>query len=599
VSVQLEHLPQIYLALRERWQERNERMDLMRSAVAGDWDETGPDDDELEVRSPNLVQVALEDTAEAASMLPSVRVGPAGTSDEDLDKASAMEQFAQSYMDGSQAGLLTIRTLMDLVGNGIMSWAVVFDPETKTPRIEWRDPATCYPEPGWQTMDAIKQCVFARELYMTQLPVPYQAKLERFFADNDLVPSVYRDHKILLIEHYGTDEILIAGMYSEGNLHPTTGGSASWTPIEFERIKTTGGICPVVVKHRLTFDNEPRGQFDQVLNVMKAHIQLMAMVLDYADQAVYSDIWVKDLIGQMAFGGGSYIQLGPQGDIGRVPPAVSSLSVFQELEMIVDHIHVGGRWPSSRPGEIDQSIASAKFLESSAGMMNTVIRTLHMILQQAWEQALRVAFVLDKELGSSRTVAGVLRNQQFRAERDPKMIDLAAPVRVEYGMGLGRDIAQSIVLAIQAQQAGFVSTEFVQENFEGIQDVERERRRLDESVFRDIALQRLMEGLQGGSIPPTALAEIARARRNGTDIIELFDKYVAKPQAKEQANAITSGIDGMQLQPGPAPMGGPQPPAAPPPEELLGSLLGGGTPPESNSRLSIPLGGGSFVGTQT
>jgi len=128
-------------------------------------------------------------------------------------------------------------------------------------------------------------------------------------------------------------------------------------------------------------DGEFRGQFDQVVGLLEAHIRLMSMVLDYADQAVYSDIYVKDLIGEMPYGGGAYIELGPQGAIGRVPPAVSSLNVQADMAQLMDGIHLGGRWPKSRPGEIDQAIASAKFLESSVGMMNTAIRTYHQILQ--------------------------------------------------------------------------------------------------------------------------------------------------------------------------------------------------------------------------
>jgi hypothetical protein len=81
----------------------------------------------------------------------------------------------------------------------------------------------------------------------------------------------------------------------------------------------------------------------------RRHVRLMAMIMDYADQAVYSDIWVKDLIGELSWGGGAYIELGPQGAIGRVPPAVSSLNVQHDLDRLVDSIHLGGRWPKSPP----------------------------------------------------------------------------------------------------------------------------------------------------------------------------------------------------------------------------------------------------------
>lgn len=601
--IDIDLLPVKVTNLQERWRERNARIDLIKEAVNGDWDAVDPNDDELENRSPNLIQVALEDTAESAAMIPTIRVGPSGPDQEDRDRADAMERIGMSYMDQAQKELLTIRTLLDLAADGLHCWTVAWDPETEQPLIQWRDPSTVYPEAGWKTMDSTRECLILRELYATQLPAPYFAKLQNHFYEHSLDHGDWQDHKVMLVEHYDEDEILIAVLFMEQSNAPMQ-QKTTYMPIEMERVPTAKlpsgrGVCPVVIGQRPTLDNEPRGQFDQVLKVMLGHIRLMAMVFDYSDQAIYSDVWVKDLVGAMPMGGGSYIQLGPQGAIGRVPPAVTEISVFRELDSMINNIHLGGRWPKTRPGEIDQAIASAKFLEASAGMMNTVIRTYHLILKRSWEQALRLCFLLDHQYGKGRTVAGVLRNQQFKVAYDKSDIDLEAQVRIEYGMGLGRDVAQSMVLGIQASQAGFVSREFVQENFEGITDVGLERIRLDVQQFNDMALARLMQGLQDGTIPEAALVEITQARRNGDDLMELFQKFIVEPKEQQQASMLTSGLTGDQMQPGAAPASGPGVPPAPPMEALLaGAMGGGGESPESISRLSVPLGNGSFAGTQ-
>jgi hypothetical protein len=597
VTLDILELPSKFNAYEERWRDRNERMDLMTRVVKGDWQNIPslPDNEEAENRSPNMIQVALEDTAEAAALIPTVRVGASKKTQEAIKRAAAMEQMAVAYLDASQIELLTIRSMMDLAGHGVISWVVVKNEETGSPVIEWRNPRTCYPAMGHHTFDAAREVMFARDLYVKDLPPEWQVKFAEMFklVHPKQHVDVWVDHKITLVEHYDDTETVIAGMYQTMTSGMTGRAGATYQPVELERFPTPGGISPVVVKHRLTFDNEPRGQFDQVVNVMTAHIRLMAMVLDYADQAVYSDVWVKDLIGNMAWGGGSYIQLGPQGQIGRVPPAVTELSVFREMEQLLEHIHLGGRWPKVRPGEVDQAIASAKFIEASAGMMNTVIRTYHLIMKGALQQALRICFKIDKAAGGSRTVSGILRNQQFMIERDASDIDESAKVRVEYGLGLGRDPAQSMVLAIQAHQAGFISREFVQENLEGITDVELERQRIDIQQLRDMALAQLLQGLEAKTIPPSALVDIAQARQRGDEIFEIFKKYVVQPQEEQQATALTSGLTGEQMQPGMGPM--PVPPA-PPPEELMAGLFGG--PPESIGRLSTPLPGGGFAGSQ-
>lgn len=605
-------VPSLVNSLVSRWAGRDERIRLIDAVVSGDWTVLGQDDEALENRSPNLIQVALEDTAEAASIVPTVRMIPSTGSERSKKCATAMERRAVSYLDVSQIEMLEIKSFLDLVAFGFFTWVVVFDRELGTPKLEWRDPRTCYPEHGWHTMDSVRRCVFTRDLYVSQLPAEHQALIEASFKEMPYHDDVrYEDARVTLVEVYAEDEILLVATYLTNTAH--VGGKSAYCPVELERIPTVGGICPVVIGQRPTLDGEPRGQFDQVVGVMQAHIRLMAMVLDYSDQAVYSDIWVKDLVGEMPYGGGAVIQLGPQGSIGRVSPAVSSLQVQQELDSLVTNLHVGGRWPKTRPGEVDQSIASAKFVEATAGMMNTVIRTLHLVMKRALEQSLRIAFLIDNARGPERTIAGVLRNQQFLVEARKSEIDLKARVRIDYGIGLGRDPAQTMVLGIQGMQTGMFSKEYVQENFEGLTDVAGERQRIDVEQLKDMAMAQLLEGLTAKTIPPAALVEIARGRQNGDDVFELFKKYVVDPQTAQQDAMLQPGLPGMgPAMPGamdpnatPGPGGGLAPPAAPPPGDLMAALAGGppGPPgqegPGSIGRLSIPLGGGGFAGTES
>lgn len=860
--IDINDIPAMLIAFQQRHQARDERMDIIDLAVKGEFDLTDDFGDTVDNKSPNMIQVALEDTAEAASLVPSLRVRPSSMAKK--DDASAMERIGTAYLDLSQIELLTIRSMLDLAAYGQLSWYVEKNEESGAPVINWRNPRMCYQEQGWHTMDSVRNALFVRELKLSQLPPEFQTKVmeHKVPGTNPKTPAYWNDLTITVVEVVTEEEIIVCALYRDGGGGPAMGGQRrSYIPIELERKPTLGGICPAVVATRMSLDGEPRGQFDQVVRVMKGHIQLMSTLLDYADQAVYclapqtkvltenleyvevgklsvgdsligfdefpedgtyrrwrraevlktgrmvlpsyrvkledgtefvastdhkwlvgnsgntsewiptykldgrhhsrhgikvvkpldlwerdesreagylagvidgegwlsgqnegsfrmgvaqrdnaclrdtenalislgfdytksvmaatadnaggpvynlqilggmreiirllmtvrpermidkfhtlggadymgrfkrhelvrvtyceyegdvevvtlqtstgtliaegyahhnSDVWVKDLIGQMPVGGGSYIQLGPQGAIGRVQPAVSSLQVFEELDRLMDGIHLGGRWPKARPGEVSQSIASAKFLEASAGMMNTAIRTLHLIMKRALEQALRVCFVQDKASGGERTASGVLKNQQFMIEYDTADIDLGAKITVEYGLGLGREPAQSMVLGIQASQAGLVSTEFVQENFEGIQDVDLERRRIDVQKMKDMAFARLMEGMQSGEIPAAAMIKIAKARADGQDLFDLFEEFIVKPQEEIEQQQLTSGMDGSTMMPGGPPQlgGGMAAPPAPSPEELLG-----GGPPnlQSVGRTSVPTGGpgGGFAGVES
>jgi hypothetical protein len=230
-----------------------------------------------------------------------------------------------------------------------------------------------------------------------------------------------------------------------------------------------------------------------------------------------------------------------------------------------------------------------------------VIRTGHTIMKRALTQALNVCFRADRLCGPKRVVGGFHKNAQFLIERRVSDIDLGAQPKVTYGLGFGKDPASSAVMAIQYHGAGFVSTETVQENLDGI-DPGQERRRLLTQQFKDMALAQVLQGIQGGTIPNKALVEIARAVQEGDDIFEVFNKFIVEPQEAAQAEMYPSGMTGEMQSPGgpPAPGGGAAPPPPPPPEELLGMLgLGGPEAPETIGRMSVPLGQGGFMGSQS
>lgn len=852
--IRTDQLPTLYGTYRSRYAEWDARKDKIDLVVQGKFNQVDPDEDPIDSRSPNLIQVALEDTTEAASIMPTIRVLPFGTGERAKSQAARQERVAVSYFDVSRMDMLITQTVMDQAAMGMAAWVIYPDRDQKVPIIEWRDPRTCYPEPGYRPGEKVKRCMFARKLFMSQLPPAWQMQIALNVTDPGF-ESAKAHTPLIIVEFMDAEETYVGALWQ--------GGSPSmeaYEPVELERIPNKVGICPVVVGSRITLDREFRGQFDQVVGTLLAHVRLMGMVLDYADQAVYSDVWVKDLIGDMPYGGGAYIELGPQGAIGRVPPAVTSLTIGQDLQTLEDAIHLGGRWPKSRPGEVSQSIASAKFIEAAAGMMNTAIKclapstrvltenleyvpvgelavgdrlaafdeypeggsvhrnwrsaevlatgrdmldsyrvtledgtvidssaehlwlcrsgnkhewrkteelftrhgkynphrvmklldvweqdyswasgylagmfdgegclsmsgrgaqlgldqkdnealckveaalsdlgfeftkylkpndcwhlnvlggrkeilrllgtvrpqrllaryaaqggadslgrlygetvaianvehiglsevvtlstssetlvaegfahhnTYHQILQRMMEQALHICFVTDQKFFPGlKTASGILRNQEFLQEYDSvKDIDLRNRVRVEYGLGLGRDPSQSAVLMLQYAQNNYISKEFVQENIDGLVDVGRERTRLDVEKLSDMAFAKLLQGLQDGSIPQDALVKIAQARENGEGIFALIDKFVVQPAAQAGAGQLASGLGGGPVMPGrPGPGGGPALPPGPP-----GQPGGGGAPTispppppavtELMSRLNLPVGpSGSKLGVQT
>lgn len=585
-KLDIDRLPAIYAAWRQRYQDRDDRYEIIDAVVEGDFSVKDQDDSDVENSAPNFIQVMLEDTAESASLMPTLRVQNVK---EEAGKKSAvaMEHIGASYMDENEFDLFVQEALMDLGAYG-MACATVLPNDDKTRLvIERRNPRTCYPEPGHRPGRLTRKAIFARETYVTQLPQDYLDALGEFVNDPESNVASYDENtKCTIVEWFDEMEIVIAILYEsaggEGYNAPV-----HTTPVVVQRFEHGIGSCPVVVEGRLALDREYRGQYDQVVDVVKSYIRLFALTIDYADQAVYSDIWVRDLVGEMPWGGGAFIELGPNGAIGRVPPAVSSLNIQQDLDRLVDAIHLGGRWPKARPGEIDQSQASAKFLESSAGMMNTAIRTYHMIMRRVIEKTIRLGFHVDKNLiEGERMYTGILRNQMYAHKYNPqKDIDLEQKIRVEYGLGLGRDPSQSAVIHIQYSEQEFISKEFVMENIEGVTDVEREKRRLDIEKFRGMMLAKILQGLEMGTIPESALPEIMRAREKGEPLDEIYEEYIIKPKQEQQGQMLDTGLGAPAMPGAPPGPGGPMPPAPPGGADML-------------ARMNVPAGPGGMLGTQ-
>jgi hypothetical protein len=586
-------VPVWYTSFRNRWQSREARHLRIDEVCAGNLDAILPDDEKLGSKSPNIIQVGIEDTADAASLMPTVRVQPCETTKESKRKAEAMEKIATGYLNNVGGNLWLTGRMHDLVRLGLCVSTVGWDDKIMTPVIEERDPRTFYPEPGWRPGAPIHRAIFAREIFYSQLPPDHRRLIADAVQDKWRRPVDVANAKVVLIEAMDCDETVLCALF-DGKPYTTKVGD--YIPVVLARAKNPGHIAPVAVGQRISGDAEPRGQFDQAIEPMLAHARLMAMAIDYADQSTYSDIWVKGLIGELPYGGGGVIQLDQNGAIGRVPPAVSSMSLFNELQLLSDSVHMGGRWPKTRSGEIEQSQASGKFVESSVALMNTAIKGLHSIFKDFGEQLLRLCFLWDNELSppGKKTMAGVLSNRRFLEDYDPaKDIDVDCNVELAYGLGFGRDPGQSAVLHIQYLQTDLISKETVQENIEGLYDVERERRRIDVEKLSDMAFGKLMMGLEQGSIPDEALIAIAKARNDGADIFSVYEQFIVKPKQQAAASALTSGLPGMgALQPGPP--GGqqalPAGPSVPPPPDA----------PSMLARLTAPAGGqGSFISSQS
>jgi hypothetical protein len=592
----------------ERWRERNDRMNLIARVVRGDWSVVDANARLLSAKSPNVIQVGLEDTAAAASMIPTPRVHASDPSDSDSEhRAAAMERYAAAYLKRAGGKLLFQKSSLAGGAFGFAAWQVVNDgPNGKVGSVpQWRNPQGCYPEPDIDEIGVASRMFHTRDVYLTQLNSDYYRQFIEHCMSTGLDSTWFDDHSVTMLEYSDANRVTVGLAYdssrvrqANGYLPYMDGHGAQWVSVIVEDYPNKAKTCRGIYGQWPSLDGEPRGQFDQVVPVLHAHMRLVAMALEHAAQSVYNELVVVDPIGDIPQGPDAVIELGAQGKAFRLPPATVAFSFFEETNRLLDAVHVGARWPRNRTGEVSQSQASGKFVETSLGVQNAVIGTHHTVLERMTTHAVNVCLALDKAEGPRRKVAGLLRNQQFAIEFDRKDIDLAAEVCIEYGLGYGRDVSQSAVIALQLVGGKMISIESAQENYPGITDVARERARLLAEEVEAQMKAKLWMSVQSGEVPEADLLKLLREIRRGMLFDEAFDKYIVGPKAEREAGMLTSGLTGGKVAPGPAPGQGPggQVPTAPNPADVLG-MLGGGGGPSQMSRLSVPLGDGSFAGS--
>jgi hypothetical protein len=593
----------------DRWRIRDERMNLIARVVRGDWTVLDANAKLLSAKSPNVIQVGLEDTAAAASMIPTPRVYASDPADPESERqASQMELLGASYLKRAGGKLLFQKSSLTGGAFGLACWQVVNDGEKgKTGSVpQWRDPAGCYPEPDVNEIGVASRMFHTRDVYLSQLDPHYARQFLEHCNAEKYDATWFDDHSVKMLEYSDANRVTIGLAYDSsksprdnGYMPYMDGQSATWVSVIVDDYPNKAGMCRGIYGQWPSLDGEPRGQFDQVVPVLHSHMRLVAMALEHAAQSVYNELVVVDPIGEVPQGPDAVIELGAQGKAFRLPPATVAFSFFEETNRLLDAVHVGARWPRNRTGEVSQSQASGKFVETSLGVQNAVIGTHHTVLERMTNHAVNVCLALDKAEGPRRKMAGVLRNQQFASTFDRKHIDLAAEVCVEYGLGYGRDVSQSAVIALQLVGGKMISVETAQENYPGITDVARERSRL---LAEEIQLQmkgELWMAVQAKEVSSEQLADMLVAVQRGMLFVEAYRKYIVEPKKQREAQMLTSGLTGAKMMPGAAPMQGPggQMPTAPNPADVLGMLGGGGAAPSQMSRLSVPLGDGSFAGS--
>jgi hypothetical protein len=305
---------------------------------------------------------------------------------------------------------------------------------------------------------------------------------------------------------------------------------------------------PVVIAERPKWDEQGRGQFDDVMWVWLARARMAVYGLEAADKAVRAPLAVPEDVTQISFGADAIIRTNDPDKVRRVPIELPQSSLI-ESQLLDKEIADGSRVPAARRGDVNASIITGRGVDALTEIYSTQIATAQEILGDALRRAISMAFEMDETYWPDvkKTVTGVASGAPFSETYTPiKDIDGDYTVSVTYGMTAGMDPNRAIVFLLQLRADQAIDRDTMQRMLPFEIDVEQLQRRVDVEQVNDALKQGLfgllanapMMGEQG--IDPLRTlqraAEIIKDREGGMPFHEAFVKAFM-PTEEEQAAA--------------------------------------------------------------
>jgi hypothetical protein len=224
------------------------------------------------------------------------------------------------------------------------------------------------------------------------------------------------------------------------------------------QIENPMGELMVRVAMRPGIDDEPRGQFDDVLWVQIARARFAYLAMDAAEKSVNAPLAVPNDVQEFAFGPDAVLRTSQPQNIRKVgmdlPPAV-----FTESAILQQEMRLGARYPEGRSGTIDASVITGQGVQALLGAFDTQVKTGQQILADTFEDVMALSFRMDEKLfPNEKTIQGVQNGGPFELTYVPrKDIKGDYNIQVRYGLMAGLDPSRALIFSLQALGADLVS----------------------------------------------------------------------------------------------------------------------------------------------
>ncbi|WP_162794112.1 hypothetical protein [Streptomyces paludis] len=327
------------------------------------------------------------------------------------------------------------------------------------------------------------------------------------------------------------------------------------------------GKCPVAIARKPQWDEQERGQFDDVIWPSLARNRMAMLGLQATQQTVRAPLALPPDVQRIPMGDDAVIRTNFPEKIRRVGTDMPQ-AAWQQEAMLQQEVQRGTRTPASATGDVDASIITGRGVDALNGGYDIQVATGQLMIGTALEQALELAFEMDEKFwpDTKKTVSGVINGTPFEETYTPaKDIKGNYRVSVSYGFASGMNPNQALVFLLQLRGDQLVPRDFVQRQLPMDVDVAQLQAQVDIEQVTDALKQGIFAMLssagimaQQGMDPTQVLAQAAsiiEMREKGASMHEAILKaFQPEPQPEAEADPMAALMGG-----GPDAGGGPLP----------------------------------------
>lgn len=333
---------------------------------------------------------------------------------------------------------------------------------------------------------------------------------------------------------------------------------------------------PVAVAEKPRWDEQQRGQFDDVVYPMLARNRMAMLGLQATQQTVRAPLAIPPDVQRIPMGDDAVIRTNSPEKIRRVGTDMPQ-AAWQQEAMLEREVARGTRTPASATGDVDASIITGRGVDALNGGYDIQIATGQIMIGDALERALELCFEMDEAFwpDAKKTISGTVNGAPFEETYTPaRDIKGNYTVSVSYGFASGMNPNQALVFLLQLRGDQLVSRDFVRRQLPQELDVSAMEAEVDKEQVTDALKQGIFAMLSSAGIMAQQGMDPTMVLAQAASIIEMREKGIPMHEAVLKA-----------FQPEPAPPTSMAPPGAPGAEEG-----GAGVPFGMNPTTGAPGG---------